>query len=165
MGGLFLMADLSYVFDFSRVPSFFEQFNNQFFTDEMYQTIDEVASEEDVGNNFELVWASYGDGSNIDNYLDDYGGLNDTVTIQDVMDCALDYIRDENGDATIGLKEAVTFNIGDDNIPLKALFLRCKSTGYVMGYCINTVSFTVTNKAVFDKSVIFWDITRLSYGG
>ena len=161
------MAELSYIFDFSRVPTFFEEFNNQFFLDEMYQTIDGESSEEEVGDNFELVWVSYGDGDNIENYLDEFGCLNDTVTVEDeyVVDCALEYTRDEMGDAIIGLKNQVEITIGDKNIPLKAIFLRCKSTGYVMGYSINMVSFTVTNKVVFDEDVIFWDITRLSYGG
>ena len=159
------MVEQSYIFDFSRVPSFFEYFNVAFFVDEMYQIID--GESKGTGSDcYELVWCSYGDGNNISDYLNSDGTLNSSVvTVHDTVDCALDYVRDEYGDATIGLHESVEFDIGDNNIPLKAIFLRNKSTGYVMGYCINLVSFTVTNKAVFDEDIVFWDITRLNNGG
>lgn len=159
------MAEQSYIFDFSRVPSFFRNFNSAFFVDEMYQTVDGTTT--DATNCFELVWCSYGDGANIDDYLNEDGSLDESkCTIYDTAYCGLEYVEDEYGDATIGLHEAVEFTIGDENIPLKAIFLRSRSSGYVMGYCINMVSFTVTNKAVFDEDVIFWDITRLNnYGG
>lgn len=159
------MAEQSYIFDFTRVPSFFRYFNTAFFVDEMYKVVDGDAQEDEPSECFELVWCSYGDGNNIDDYLDSDGTLSDTVTVYDTVSCALDWVEDEFGDATIGLHEAVTFNIGDTNVPLKAIFLRNASSGYVMGYCINQVSFTVTNKAIFDEDVIFWDITRLNYGG
>lgn len=158
------MVEQSYIFDFSRVPSFFEHFNIDFNVNEMYQIIDGEAS--GTGSNaFELVWCSYGDGDNISDYLNSDGTLASTVTIYDTEPCALDYVRDEYGDATIGLHESVEFTIGENNVPLKAIFLRNISTGYVLGYCINLVSFTVTYKAVFDEDVIFWDITRLNNGG
>ena len=160
------MAEQSYIFDFTRVPSFFENFNVGFFVDEMYKPVgDEVTPPESTGC-FELVWCSYGDGTNIDDYLNEDGSLDETAcTIHDTEVCDLDWVQDEFGDATIGLHSAVTFTVGDANVPLKALFLRNCSSGYVMGYCINMVSFTVTNEAVFDEDVIFWDITRLSNGG
>ena len=62
------MVEQSYIFDFSRVPSFFEYFNVAFFVDEMYQTIDGEST--GTGSNcYELVWCSYGDGNNISDYL------------------------------------------------------------------------------------------------
>ena len=116
---------------------------------------------------FQLVIAKYG-GDNIGEYLDN-NGLLDTDTIGSanliVEDCKLKYEADELGDAVISLAEAVTFTIGDANIPLKAVFLRDKTTGYVMGYSINLVSFSVTNEVVFDDDVIFWDIVGLNNNG
>lgn len=148
------MAEQSYIFDFSRVPSFFEHFNIEFNVADM-----------DGTENYELVWVAFGDGSNIEDYLDDDGTLADTVTVYDSRPCGLDWVKDEFGDATIELHDAVEFHIGDENVPLKAIFLQDTNTKYVMGYCINMVAFTVTNVAVFDEDVIFWDITRLNDGG
>ena len=75
------------------------------------------------------------------------------------MECTFD----SNGDMQIGLGAEVRFDtdqIGERNIPLKAIFLRDKASKYVMGYSINMVAFTVTNVVVFDEDVIFWDVVR-----
>lgn len=148
------MAEQSYIFDFNRVPSFFEHFNIDFKVEDM-----------DGSDKFELVWVSYGDGDNISDYLNSDGILSDSATVYDSVDVGLDYVPDEFGDATIGLHSQVEFTIGDTNVPLKAIFLRDKTSEYVLGYSINRVPFTVTNKAVFDEDIIFWDITRINYGG
>lgn len=157
------MAEQSYIFDFSRVPSFFENFNIGFFVDEMTKIIDgETVSE---GTEcFELVWVDYG-ADNIGEYLTSDGLLDESVHIYQSKSCALDWIQDQYGDATIELHGNVEFNVGENNVPLKAIFLRNSSTGYVMGYSINMNPFSVTNKAVFDDDVIFWDISRFNYGG
>ena len=148
------MAEQSYIFDFSRVPSFFEHFNLDFMVDAM----------DGSTANFQLVLVKHG-GDNISEYLDNNGELDVDSGELMVMDCKLSYTSDDYGDATIGLADDVTFTIGDTNIPLKAVFLRDKTTGYVMGYSINLVPFNVTNKVVFDDDVIFWDITRLNNNG
>ena len=154
------MSEQSYSFDFARVPSFMENFNIAFFIDEMYKTVDGTLVNEGE-NAYELVWVSYGY-DNIQDYLDEFGNLKDDVTIYDSVECTLEWIQDEFGDATVGLYDEVSFDIGDENVPLKALFLRDASTGYVMGYCINIYPFYVTNEAVFDGDIVFWDITRLN---
>lgn len=145
----------SYIFDFSRVPSFFEHFN-----------IDFNVSDMDGSSKFELVLVKHG-GDNIEDYLNNDGTLNISDDSSEVLktNCGLDFVRDEFGDAKIELHDAVEFNVGDTNIPLKAVFLRDDSTKYVMGYSINRVPFTVTNKVVFDEDVIFWDITRINRYG
>lgn len=162
------MAEQSYLFDFSRVDSFIENMNVAFFTDEMFKvtgydedTQSYIYEDDNVGDNFELVIAEYG-GNNIENYLDEDGFLTVTENIL-VEDCALDYYNRGEGSSTIELHGEVTFNIGADaNIPIKAIFLRSKSTNYVMGYSINNRPFTVTNKVIFDDDVIFWDISRFN---
>lgn len=155
------MAEQSYVFDFSRVPSFFEHFNIDFHISDM----------DGSSAKFQLVLAEYG-GNNIDEYLDESGCLDtDIVSVDTILveDCKLSCTFDDYGDATIKLAENVTFDIqdtlGDVNIPLKAVFLRDKTTGYVMGYSINIVSFNVTNAVVFDDDVIFWSTGRLNCNG
>ena len=157
------MTEQSYIFDFSRVPSFFRFFNIGFFLDEMYQTID--GGEQTQGSEYyELLLIDYG-GDNIGDYLESDGTLKSSISVYGSQSCALDYVEDAYGDATIGLHDEVVFNIGDVNVQLKAVILRNAVTGYVMGYSINRVPFTVTNKVVFDEDVIFWDITRINRNG
>lgn len=151
------MAEQSYIFDFSRVPSFFEHFNIDF----------NISDMDGSSAKFQLVIAEYG-GVNIDEYLDASGCLDTGVVDPNTLlveDCKLSCTFDDYGDATIKLAESVTFDVGDVNIPLKAIFLRDKTTGYVMGYSINLVSFNVTNAVVFDDDVIFWSTGRLNCNG
>lgn len=161
------MTERSYLFDFSRVDDFFENFNVAFFISEMWevtgQNSETGAYEYDNGdgtNCYELVLISNG-GDNISEYLDEYGCLDtSTVTVLDTQSCGLDWYNKGNGEATIELHGSVTFTIGTDISPLKAVLLRDSSTGYVMGYSINMQPFTVTNQVVFDDNIIFWDISR-----
>lgn len=152
------MAEQSYIFDFSRTPTFFEHFNIDF----------NLADMDSTTANFEMAIVKYG-GDNISEYLDSEDGTLDTDTIGSenilVEDCILSFESDSMGDITIRLAEAVSFDIGDVNIPLKAIFLRDKVTGYVMGYSINLVPFNVTNAVVFDENLIFWNTGRLSCDG
>lgn len=157
------MAEQSYIFDFSRVPSFFENFNIGFFVDEMTKIIDGETVNEGT-ECFELVWVAYGD-DNISEYLEEDGTLDSSVVIYQTESCGLDWIQDSTGDATIELSDTVEFSVGENNVPLKAILLRNVSTGYIMGYSINMNPFTVTNKLVFDDDVIFWDITRYNNYG
>ena len=162
------MAEQSYLFDFTRVDSFIDNLNVGFFIDEMFRVVrydsetQQYEYEDDnIDDNFQLVIVEYG-GDNIEDYLDSDGYLTVTENIL-VTDCALDYYNRGNGASSIELHGNVEFDIGTDvNIPIKAIFLRSKSTNYVMGYSINNRPFTVTNKVVFDDDVIFWDISRFN---
>lgn len=131
-----------YLFDFSRVKDFFDKWNNTFHTVEM-----------NGASNFQLVMASYSP-TNIDDCLTGSGALDTSqVTGTKIVDCGLVWSND-----TITLKNDVTFSIGNEIVPLKALFLRHKATGYVMGYSIAMNNFNVTNQLVIDKDTIFWSI-------
>jgi len=163
------MAEQSYLFDFTRVDTFFDYFNIAFFIDEMWQVngYDEDTDSYTYDNViedacFELVLIEYG-ADNIDEYLTADGFL-DTTAVEGIhrMDCGLDWYNRGDGEATIELHDDVTFNIGDVNMPLKAILLINKSTNYVMGYSINTNPFSVTNQVVLDDDVIFWDISRFN---
>lgn len=166
------MAEQSYLFDFSRVDTFIENMNVAFFIDEMYHVIGydrdtqsyEYEEDEEIDDAFQLVIVEYGQ-DNIEDYIDSDGFLiiDDDDPYIHIEDCSLDYYNRGNGQSTIELHGNVTFDIGVDvNIPIKAIFLRSKSTNYVMGYSINNRPFTVTNQVVFDDDVIFWDISRFN---
>lgn len=166
------MADeQSYIFDFTRVDDFIEMSNIAFFYDEMFivtgvdSTTKEYIYEDDtVDDNFELLLVEYAP-NNIADYLDEYGCLKDEITVNLIEDCALDYYNQGNANATIELHDEVEFEIGEEDVQLKAILLRNKSTGYIMGYSINMVSVPVTNRVVFDDDIIFWDITRYNSNG
>ena len=163
------MAEQSYIFDFTRTPTFFENFNIEFSVNDMYQvsSINSDGSYEysnSPSDNFELVWVDYG-ADNINDYLNNDGTLKSSINVYDSQSCGLDWVKDEYNDVRIELHDGVEFSIGDTNVPLKAILLRDATSGFVMGYSINMTSFSVTNKAVFDSDVIFWNITRLNNYG
>ena len=176
------MAEQSYLFDFTRVDSFIDNLNVGFFIDEMFRVIDydEVNQEyeyddDNIGNNFQLIIVEHGE-QNIEAYIDSDGYLKEEIEFVDdgqgglvqrddvlIEDCALDYYNRGNGASSIELHGNVTFDIGQDvNVPIRAIFLRSKSTNYVMGYSINNKPFSVTNELVFDDDVIFWDVSRFN---
>ena len=163
------MAEQSYIFDFTRTPTFFENFNIEFSVNDMYQvsSINSDGSYEysnSPSDNFELVWVDYG-ADNISDYLNNDGTLKSSINVYDTQSCGLDWVKDEFNDVRIELHDEVEFTIGDTNVPLKAILLRDATSGFIMGYSINMTSFSVTNKAVFDSDVIFWNITRLNNYG
>lgn len=163
------MAEQSYIFDFTRTPTFFENFNIKFSVNDMYQvsSINSDGSYEysnSPSDNFELVWVDYG-ADNINDYLNNDGTLKSSINVYNTKSCGLDWVKDEYNDVRIELHDEVKFTIDDTNVPLKAILLRDATSGFIMGYSINMTSFSVTNKAVFDSDVIFWNITRLNNYG
>ena len=149
-----MASEQSFILDFTRSPSFFQNFNKEFDLDCMDGTVD---------GSFQLIIASYSP-DNILDCLDEDGHLNEDVTVgvdedgNDLIEnIGLVWTPDSYGDGTIGLSDDVTFDIGDINTQIKAVFL-INSDGYVMGYSINTVAFEVTNKIKLEKDTILWSI-------
>ena len=135
------MVEVSHLFDWSRTPLFLTKWGKSF----------DVASMNGASN-FQLVVASYSP-SDIEDCLDANGTLNNDVTVAQAIDCGLKWQDD-----VIKLNADVTWSIGDSIVPLKALFLRDKNSGFVLGYSINNTSFEVTNQLKFNKDTIFWSI-------
>ena len=132
----------SYLFDFYRVDTFFEQFNKKFDVSDM-----------DGTNNFEIVVSSYSP-NNISECLNNDGTLNTSVvTGTTVQNLPLLWANN-----TVKVAFDVTFDFSTNIVPLKSLFIRDKTTGYVMGYSIFMNTFNVTNQMVFDADTILWSI-------
>ena len=131
----------SFLFDFSRVDNFIEQFNSIFKISEM-----------NANNNFELIFCSDSP-NNIKDCLTSGGGLNSEVTpaLNGVVPCSLKW---ENN--TISIRNSITWNIGENPVPLKSVFIRHSATGFVMAYCIHITEFIVTNKIIFDGGTVLW---------
>lgn len=133
----------SYPFDFDSVNDFFTQWNIKFKLSDMTG----------ASNKFQLVLASTCP-NNIEQCLTN-GSLNNNVTIYTSQDVKLTW---DNSQKTISITDNVTFNLSTNTFSLKAVFLRNKSNGYVMGYSINENAVSVTNKVIFDKDTILWSI-------
>lgn len=132
----------SFLFDFTRVDSFFDQWNLAFKLTDMT-----------TSNNFELVFC-YDAPNNIEECLN--GTVLDeskvSIAQNGVVPCSLKW--EDNG---ISLRNNATWNIVNES-PLKAIFLRVRSNKYVMSYCINIEEFTCTNKIIFEGGLLFWRI-------
>jgi len=166
------MAEQSYLFDFTRTDDFFENFNINFKLEDMFkvtgydsETQAYTYEDDTIGANYELAIILYGD-DNFSMYLDTTSSyskvksnLMENAMVEDV---SLDWYNRGDGEATIELHGSVTFEIGDDNVPIKAVVLQDKTTKCVLGYSINMKPFSATNQIVFDDDVIFWDISRFN---
>lgn len=132
----------SYIFDFSRSPRFFEDWNLKF-------TVNEMKSS---SNLFQIVYCDYAP-SDINDCLN--GDVLDTskVHVLTSVDFSLKY-----DDGIITVREDATWNLSTTVRNLKAVFIRHKATGFVMGYSINTVGFDVTNIVKLEKGTILWSI-------
>ena len=132
----------SYLFDFNRVSTFFDEWNNKFSVSDM-----------DGSNKFEVVVSSYSP-NNINECLNANGTLNTSVVTGTYsQNLPLTWAND-----TIKVAFDVTFNFGTSIVPLKSLFIKHKSIGYVMGYSIFMATFNVTNQLVLDADTVLWSI-------
>lgn len=134
------MVEQSFMVDWSRVPDFFTYWNKLYDVSAMNGTV----------GNFEIVFSSYAP----DNIQDCLAGtlLNEDVVITHREDCGLEW--DTNG--IVSIFTDVIWNVGDEIIPLKAIFLRNKANGVVMGYSINQTSFDITNQVILDGGTVLW---------
>jgi len=138
------MADLyeGYIFDFQRSPRFFTDWNVNF----------KISNMGVDSNNFQIVFCDVAP-TNINDCLDGYQLDADKINIMAVVDCSLNY-KDE----IISVRNDAVWNIGTDVESLKAIFIRDKLTGFVMGYSINNIPFEVTNEVLLEKDTILWSI-------
>lgn len=134
----------SYLFDFHISPLFFENgWNDRFTVNAMKQN----------ANNFEVVYCTHAP-ININECLTG-GVLNNNVTVHSSVPLNLKY-----EDGVISVRADSTFNIGNNVIPLKAVFIRDANTKFVLGYDIHNTAFDVTNQILLAKDTIIWSLTN-----
>ena len=146
------MTDKSIVFDFTRVENFMDDYNIEFFVADMNGT----------DKNYEFVLADSSP-DNIEDCLNANGTLNTSevhvIDIGDDGEVPLLYSNGVKGSRIISLGSSdVTFDVGDENVSLKALFLRSVSTGYVLAYSILARTVPITNTVIFPASGLVWTI-------
>lgn len=136
------MVVRSYIFDFQRTPRFFEEWNIKFKVLEMMTN----------SNLFQIVYCDVAP-TNIEECLD--GGVLKTsaINVLATVDCSLKY-----NDGVITMRNDAIWNIGNNTKTVKAVFIRHKESGFVMGYSINNTAFDVTNRVIIDSDTILWSI-------
>lgn len=146
-----MSEEKSYIFDFIRVPNFMDDYNLQFFVAEMDGT----------SKNYEFV-LSQSCPDNIEDCLNDDGGLNSNVATVDIGtqgEISLLYSKGVNNSRVITLSaSSVVLDVGDIDVMMKGLFLRDISTGYVLAYCILQRTVPITNEVIFPASGVVWNI-------
>ena len=142
------MAEQSFIFDFRRTPNFMDNFNKEFDVDDMNGTDKE----------FQFVLASSCP-DNIDDCLTDGSLDNDVVPIT-TEDVSLLWNKgvDNDRSITLGGNTSVTIDVGNINVYMKAIFLRAKTSGYVMAYCILTKPVPITEQVVLPAEGVIWQI-------
>ena len=140
----------SYLWDFSSVPLFINDLNVRFQLNDMNGS----------STKFEFVFCDLCP-TNIDEWLNSDGTLSSNVHIATVNSnpakLNVKLLWDKNS-RIISIAEDTTLTLDYDIIPVKAVFLRVKSTGYVLGYCVHNVAFDISNKVKFEKDTILWSI-------
>ena len=140
------MATVSYLWDFTKAPHFFEFINKKFQISKM-----------NGGNNFEYVLASACP-NNISQCIDANNVLTNKVTVLSVVEGGLRFVEDEDGICYCRVASDTIFDIGDSVVGLKAIFIRDKATKSVFLYCINITPFNITNTFIFNKNTIVFTI-------
>lgn len=134
----------SFILDFKRVPRFFEDWNVNF----------KVAKMKNPSTaNFQLVYCSIAP-DNIEDCLN--GGVLNTsaVSVSASIDLNLKYDNE-----VISVRNDCIWNVGAGTTTyIKAVFIRDKSNGYVMGYSILDNAVDVTNVVKLEKDTILWSI-------
>ena len=147
------MSDIqSYIFDFTRVPNFLDDMNRE----DCFDTADM----DGLTANYEFVFATVCP-SNIEECLNNDGTINTTnVTLYNLAtgSTTLLWSKGVNGQRTMSIAQNnVTIDVGDVDVPLKAMFLRDSASGYVLAYSINDKAVTITNEVVFPVNGVLWN--------
>ena len=151
-----------YVFEFTRVDSFFDDMNRE----GCFDTLDM----DGTSKNYKMLLIS--DCPNdINDCIDDDGTVNtkncqiiDTLGVNDGL-CALSWDKGVNGERSISIVDStVVYDLGDRNTDLKAVFLvnMVEGSGYVLAYAINSYSFPITGEVILPCDGMLWSIV---YGG
>lgn len=150
------MAEKSIVFDLHRTPNFVDNMNRSGCFD--------VNHMDGSTKRYEFVLAS-NCGDNIEDNLTN-NALNNNVTVINVGttgQVALKYTNIGGNNRTISSPPSdLTITIGNNDVFLKGLFLRDRTTGYVLAYSIFDKTFPITNEMVIPKNRILWTIKNES---
>lgn len=151
-------------FRFIRVDSFLDDMNRE----DCFDTQDM----DGISPNFRFILASEC-ASDINNCLDEDGTLINPydsttgkgVNILDIEEsdgtCSMLWSKGVNGERTMSVSDSViTFDIGEDRVPIKAMFLVAinNGTGYVLAYCIFDKTIYVDGTLILPVDGMVWGV-------
>ena len=151
-------------FRFIRVDNFLDDMNRE----DCFDTQDM----DGVSPNFRFILASECP-NNIEDCLDQDGTLINPydsstqmgVNIVDITDsdglCSMLWSKGVNGERTITVSDSViTFDIGENRVPIKAMFLVAinNGTGYVLAYCIFDKTLYVDGTLILPVDGMIWSM-------
>lgn len=151
-------------FRFIRVDNFLDDMNRE----DCFDTQDM----DGVSPNFRFILASECP-NNIEDCLDQDGTLINPydsstqmgVNIVDIPDsdglCSMLWSKGVNGERTITVSDSViTFDIGENRVPIKAMFLVAinNGTGYVLAYCIFDKTLYVDGTLILPVDGMIWSM-------
>ena len=152
------MAERSIIFDFRRTPNFIKNMNQS--------GCFNVNGMDGTTQNYEFVLASACE-DNIEDNLNNDGTLKNsavtTINVGTSGRVALKFANIGGNNCTISLPATdTTVTIGNVDVYLKGLFLKDRTSGYVIAYAILTKRIPITNQMVFPKDKIVWTIKNES---
>ena len=136
----------SYPFDLIRTPLFFDKYNSSF-----------SKSDFDGTDNFQIVLSSVCPDNISDCLNASTGVLNNSVNNVASGDIALEFVRQDESNAYIAIKNNVTITLNDD-IDVKGVFIRKKSGGFVIFAMVNETSMRFCDKIIFEKDNVIMQI-------
>lgn len=147
------MSDTEFIFNFKRVDDFLDNINREGFFD--------TEDMDGLNKNFRIIVASDCP-DNISDCRDEYGALNNNVTILDVGESglvAINYSKGIGGDRYINISQgSFQIDVGDSFTNIKGLFLCSVDTGYVLAYSIIPKTVSVKKEVVFPVTGVIWDV-------
>lgn len=155
------MTEQSFVLDLTLVETFWDNWNKSgwYGADTMVKTTP----------NYEMVIADSSSTNPLNDISDaiENGALKSTVTLHNITGDATLYYYGASGswERTISFPNKCVVDIGNDNLFVKAIFLRNKSTKKVVAYCIFSQRMPMTNQIVIPAESIGWRIREnVRYG-
>lgn len=149
------MVQQSFVFDMTLIETFWDNWNKTGW----YGADTMTPSKTD----YEIIIADTSNTNQLHDIDDaiENGQLKNTVNIHTGKLATVKLVYGgESGswERTISFPEASTIDIGEDNIFVKALFIRHTTTKKVVAYCILSDRFPCTNKIIIPAGTIGWRI-------
>lgn len=145
----------SYIFDFTKTDRFLRDINRT--------TCFDTADMDGESLNYRFVLATSLPSKNFNECIDNDGSLKNSVIVYNADSeegvCSLLYSDGVNGDATISVSSGqISYDIGDDDVMVEAIFLVDDNTSYVIAYCILNAPVPVVNQVILPVTGVLWNI-------
>ena len=94
---------------------------------------------------------------NVDDCLNSSSELKSGVNTTSLGDIKLELVEYSDYSSSIIIKENVTFTL-DDDLDVKGVFLKKKSSNFILAYSINLKPMRFCEKIIFEADNVLWNI-------